>query len=83
MNPNAKEAIFFMSKVKVIPVHPKYLVKRYTKVAAYCRVSTEQERQYYSLEAQREHFENTYRNGNGGYSFEYTQTKHPGGRISR
>ena len=46
-----------MGKVKVIPVHPKYLVKRYTKVAAYCRVSTEQERQYHSLEAQREHFE--------------------------
>ena len=46
-----------MSKVKVIPVHLKYLVKRYTKVAAYCRVSTEQERQYHSLEAQREHFE--------------------------
>ena len=46
-----------MSKVKVIPVHPKYLIKRYTKVAAYCRVSTEQEMQYHSLEAQRKHFE--------------------------
>ena len=46
-----------MGKVKVIPVHPKYLVKRYTKVAAYCRVSTAQEIQYHSLEAQREHFE--------------------------
>jgi hypothetical protein len=57
MNPNAKEAIFFMGKVKVIPVHPKYLVKRYKKVAAYCRVSTAQEIQYHSLEAQREHFE--------------------------
>ena len=46
-----------MGKVKVIPVHPKYLIKRYKKVAAYCRVSTEQEMQYHSLEAQREHFE--------------------------
>ena len=46
-----------MGKVKVIPVHPKYLVKRYKKVAAYCRVSTAQEIQYHSLEAQREHFE--------------------------
>ena len=42
-----------MGKVKVIPVHPKYLIKRYKKVAAYCRVSTEQEMQYHSLEAQR------------------------------
>ena len=46
-----------MGKVKVIPIHPKYLVKRYKKVAAYCRVSTAQELQYHSLEAQREYFE--------------------------
>ena len=46
-----------MGKVKVIPVHPKYLVKRYKKVAAYCRVSTAQEIQYHSLETQREYFE--------------------------
>ncbi len=46
-----------MRKVQVIPVHPKYWIKRYTNVAAYCRVSTTQDEQYHSLEAQQEHFE--------------------------
>ena len=46
-----------MSKVQVITTHPKYLVRRYRNVAAYCRVSTTQEEQYHSLDAQRRYFE--------------------------
>ena len=46
-----------MSKVKVIPASPVFNIPRPYRVAAYCRVSTPQEMQYHSLEAQRKHFE--------------------------
>ena len=46
-----------MSKVKIIPASPVFNIPRPYRVAAYCRVSTPQEMQYHSLEAQRKHFE--------------------------
>ncbi|MBO5971179.1 MAG: recombinase family protein [Clostridia bacterium] len=46
-----------MSKVKIIPANPVFNIPRPYRVAAYCRVSTPQEMQYHSLEAQRKHFE--------------------------
>lgn len=44
-------------KVTMRPVRalPKMIIHR--KVAAYCRVSTQQEIQHHSLEAQREYYE--------------------------
>ena len=44
-------------KVKIIPTSPVFNIPRPYRVAAYCRVSTPQEMQYHSLEAQRKHFE--------------------------
>ena len=55
MNHKRKGGGIVMSKVKVIPAHTKYELMRPKKVAAYCRVSTPQEIQYHSLEAQREY----------------------------
>ena len=40
-----------------IPANPLFGFKPYKKVAAYCRVSTQQETQHHSLVAQREYFE--------------------------
>lgn len=46
-----------MSKVKIIPASLVFNIPRPYRVVAYCRVSTPQEMQYHSLEAQRKHFE--------------------------
>lgn len=43
--------------VTQIPANPLFGFKPYKKVAAYCRVSTQQEIQHHSLVAQREYFE--------------------------
>jgi DNA invertase Pin-like site-specific DNA recombinase len=45
-----------MSKITVIPAHTLPPLPRPKRVAAYCRVSTTQEIQYHSLEAQREYY---------------------------
>ena len=45
-----------MSKITVIPAHTLPPLPRPKRVAAYCRVSTAQEIQYHSLEAQREYY---------------------------
>ena len=57
MNLKRKGGGIVMSKVKVIPAQPQHELMRPKKVAAYCRVSTTQEMQYHSLEAQRKYFE--------------------------
>jgi len=44
-------------KIKKIPSLPKHDFLRKKRVAAYCRVSTQQEIQHHSLEAQRRYFE--------------------------
>ena len=43
-------------KVKTIPARPVFTLPKPRRVAAYCRVSTKQEIQYHSLEAQREYY---------------------------
>lgn len=43
-------------KIKTIPANPVFAFPRPQRVAAYCRVSTTQEIQYHSLEAQREYY---------------------------
>ena len=47
-------------KVEIIPASKHLIVKRnlYKRVAAYCRVSTDQEIQLHSLETQQEYYEN-------------------------
>ena len=47
-------------KVEIIPANKHFELKRwlYKKVAAYCRVSTDQEIQLRSLETQQEYYEN-------------------------
>ena len=45
-----------MSKITVIPAHTLPPLPRPKRVAAYCRVSTTQDIQYHSLEAQREYY---------------------------
>ena len=45
-----------MSKITFIPAHTLPPIPRPKRVAAYCRVSTTQEIQYHSLEAQREYY---------------------------
>ena len=45
-----------MSKITFIPAHTLPPISRPKRVAAYCRVSTTQEIQYHSLEAQREYY---------------------------
>ena len=57
MNLKRKGVGIVMSKVKIIPAHPRHELMHPKRVAAYCRVSTTQEMQYHSLEAQREYFE--------------------------
>ena len=54
MNLKRKGGGIVMSKVKIIPAHPQHELMHPKRVAAYCRVSTTQEMQYHSLEAQRE-----------------------------
>lgn len=56
---------------------PKIIVHR--KVAAYCRVSTQQEIQHHSLEAQREYYEKRI-TGNSGWEFVGIYTDQASGR---
>ena len=46
-----------MSKITLIPAHTLHCIIPPKRVAAYCRVSTTQDQQYHSLEAQRNYFE--------------------------
>ena len=66
-------------KVTMRPVRalPKIIVHR--KVAAYCRVSTQQEIQHHSLEAQREYYEKRI-TGNSGWEFVGIYTDQASGR---
>ena len=63
-----------------ITMHPVTAVPKiitYRNVAAYCRVSTQQEIQHHSLEAQREYYENKLAPTLVGNLLAYMQTKHP------
>lgn len=55
-------------EIRYIPANPLFGFKPYKKVAAYCRVSTQQEIQHHSLEAQREYFEQ-YISGRSNWMF--------------
>ena len=70
-----------MSKVKVIPAHPQHELMHPKRVAAYCRVSTTQEMQYHSLEAQREYLRASSGKRSTGYSLAYTPSKCQDGTI--
>ena len=59
---------------------PKIIIHR--KVAAYCRVSTQQEIQHHSLEAQREHYEKRIA-GNPGWEFAGIYADEASGRNNR
>ena len=59
---------------------PKIIAHR--KVAAYCRVSTQQEIQHHSLEAQREYYEKRI-TGNSGWEFVGIYTDQASGRNNR
>lgn len=66
----------FIMNVTQIPANPLFGFKPYKKVAAYCRVSTQQEIQHHSLVAQREYFEQfIYHPAATGCLSVYTQTK--------
>ena len=43
-------------KIRIIPADPRRAIRIHKKVAAYCRVSTQQEIQFHSLEAQAKYF---------------------------
>lgn len=59
---------------------PKMIMHK--RVAAYCRVSTQQEIQHHSLEAQREHYENRIL-GTSGWEFVGIYTDESSGRNNR
>ena len=69
-------------KITMRPVSalPKIIIHR--KVAAYCRVSTQQEIQHHSLEAQREYYEKRI-TGNSGWEFVGIYTDQASGRNNR
>ena len=55
-------------KVKIIPAKPSFDFPRPMRVAAYCRVSTQQEIQHHSLELQQQYF-GKYINGTLNWTF--------------
>ena len=69
-------------KVTMLPARalPKMIIHR--KVAAYCRVSTQQEIQHHSLEAQREYYEKRI-TGNPGWEFAGIYADEASGRNNR